>query len=156
MRTARARSVRAARGSPAAAARGALGISSKTCAALGRERRTATSAPPALMFSAVANSRNSLPFSSLLRTNTGIANGSRTHRRRSVSGFRRIKGRPCQSGITCTGSHLMGQMRECSMETQGGTHRAPEFSRETALPSLDSAFFGDFMRVSPPIPISSS
>ncbi len=91
-RTARARKVRAARGSPVAAARGALGISSTTCAALGKERRTATKAPPALTFKAVANSRNSLPFSSLLRTKTGIANGSRVHFRRSFSALCRTKG----------------------------------------------------------------
>jgi hypothetical protein len=43
------------------------------------------------MLSAVANSRNSFPFSSRLRTNTGIAKGSRVHFRRSFSGLRRIK-----------------------------------------------------------------
>lgn len=91
-RTARARKVRAARGRPVAAASGALGISSMTCAAFGKERRTATNAPPALTFNAVANSRNSLPFSSRLRTKTGIANGSRVHFRRSFSTLRRTKG----------------------------------------------------------------
>ena len=68
-------------------ARGALGISSKTCAESGKERRTATRAPPAEMFSAVANSRRSLPFSSRLRTKTGIAMGRRGHLRRSASRF---------------------------------------------------------------------
>ena len=88
-RTVRARSVRAALGRPVVAARGALGISSNTEAAFGKDRRTATSAPPALTFNAVANSRNSLPLSSRLRTNTGIANGSRVHFRRSFSGLSR-------------------------------------------------------------------
>lgn len=91
IRVARARRVRAARGRAAVAAKGALGISSRTCAALGNERRTATKAPPALILSAVANSRNSFPFSSRLRTNTGIAKGRRAHFRRSFSGLRRIK-----------------------------------------------------------------
>jgi len=58
-RTVRARSVRAALGREAVAARGALGISSITREEGGNERRTATSAPPALMFNVVANSRNS-------------------------------------------------------------------------------------------------
>ena len=93
-RVARARNVRAARGRLAVAASGALGISSKTCAAFGNERRTATRAPPALMLRAVANSRNSFPLSSRLRTKTGIARGSRVHFRRSFSGLRRIKGYP--------------------------------------------------------------
>src|SRR5208337_1130754 len=38
-------------------------------------------------FKAVANSKNSLPFSSRLRTNTGIARGSRDHFLRSVPGL---------------------------------------------------------------------
>ena len=92
--TARARSVRAALGSAAVLASGALGISSKTCADGGGERRTATSAPPAQMLSAVANSRNSLPFSSRVRTKIGMAKGSRTHWRRSFSSLRRIKRSP--------------------------------------------------------------
>jgi len=91
MRTVRARRVRAALGRPVAAASGALGISSNTGAAFGKDRRTATSAPPALTFNAVANSRNSLPLSSRLRTNTGIANGNRVHFRRSFSGPSRTK-----------------------------------------------------------------
>src|SRR5438046_9116785 len=91
MRTDRVRTVREALGRPAAVARGALGISNKTCAESGKERRTATSAPPADTLRAVANSRNSLPFSSRLRTNTGMANARRGHLRRSVSGFRRFQ-----------------------------------------------------------------
>lgn len=94
MRTERARTVREALGKAAAVAKGALGISSETCAASGRERRTATSAPPAETFNAVANSRKSFPFSSRLRTNTGIASGRRIQLRRSVSGFRRFNPAP--------------------------------------------------------------
>ena len=83
------------------AAKGALGISRMTCAVGGKDRRTATRAPPALTFRAVANSRNSLPFSSRLRTNTGMARGNRVHLRRSVSGLRRIKRSP--NNRFCTG-----------------------------------------------------
>lgn len=106
----RARRLRAARGSDAAAARGALGISSKTCADGGRERRTATKAPPAPTFSAVANSRNSLPFSSRLRTNTGMANARRVHLRRSFSCLRRIKGDPLNYRFARSWWHLTGQI----------------------------------------------
>jgi hypothetical protein len=45
------------RGNPLAGPRGALGISSETALVVGKERRTATSAPPAHMFMAVANSK---------------------------------------------------------------------------------------------------
>ena len=86
--------MREALGSAAAVAKGALGISSETCAESGKERRTATSAPPAEILRAVANSRNSFPFSSRLRTNTGMARGRRVHLRRSVSGFRRFNPAP--------------------------------------------------------------
>ena len=61
MRTMRARKVRAAPGRPEVEASGALGISSEMLEEGVKERRTATSAPPALMFSAVENSRNSFP-----------------------------------------------------------------------------------------------
>jgi hypothetical protein len=86
--------MREALGRAAAVAKGALGISSETCAESGKERRTATSAPPAEILRAVANSRNSFPFSSRLRTNTGMARGRRVHLRRSVSGFRRFNPAP--------------------------------------------------------------
>jgi hypothetical protein len=67
---------------------GATGISSETCAESGTERRTATSAPPAEMFKAVANSSISFPSSSRLRTKMGIASGNRGHFRFSDSGVR--------------------------------------------------------------------
>ena len=76
------------------AASGALGISSETCAAGFRERCTAINAPPAEMFRALANSRNSLPAWSWLRTKTGMASGKRGHSRRSIPGFRRSKRMP--------------------------------------------------------------
>ncbi len=63
---------------------------------LRRWRRRApygASAPPAQMFSAVANSRNSFHFIPV-RTNIGMANGSRIQRRRSFSGLRLIKCSP--------------------------------------------------------------
>jgi len=61
MRTMRARRVRADFGKPTVDASGALGISKEMLAEGFNERRTATSAPPALMFRAVENSRNSFP-----------------------------------------------------------------------------------------------
>jgi hypothetical protein len=85
MRIARARSVRDDFGNEAEAARGALGISRRTRADWGKARRSAIRAPPPPMLSAVANSRNSLPLSSRLRTNTGIAKGRRSHFRSSRS-----------------------------------------------------------------------
>lgn len=87
MRSVRARRLREAWGKAAKAASGALGISRVTGAVKESCRRTATSIPPALTFSAVANSRDSFPCSSRLRTKTGIASGSRAHFRRSLRGF---------------------------------------------------------------------
>jgi hypothetical protein len=52
---------------------GALGISSETGLDFAKERFTTTIAPPAEMFTAVANSSDSLSFSSRLRTKTGMA-----------------------------------------------------------------------------------
>src|SRR2546430_14453343 len=100
MRTERARTVREALGRAAAVAKGALWISSETCPESGRERRTATSAPPAETFNAVAHSRKSFPFSSRLRTNTGIASGRRIQLLRSVFGFRRFKPAPWRRTYT--------------------------------------------------------
>jgi hypothetical protein len=90
IRTVRARKMRQALGKEFPETKGALGISSKTCAESGKERRTATSAPPAEMFKAVANSNSSFPSSSRLRTKMGIASGNRGHFRVSVSGLRRF------------------------------------------------------------------
>ena len=100
MRTARARKVREAFGKELPESNGALGISSETCAESGKERRTATSAPPAEMFNAVANSNSSLPSSSRLRTKMGMASGKRGHFRLSVSGLRRFKPHPSEVDLT--------------------------------------------------------
>jgi len=62
---------------------GALGISRETVLDLASARRTITSAPPAETFTAVANSSDSLPLSSRLRTNTGIASCNLGHFLRS-------------------------------------------------------------------------
>jgi len=156
MRVARARRVRAARGRPAVAANGALGISSRTCAALGNERRTATNAPPALMLSAVANSRKSFPFSSRLRTNTGIAKGRRVHFRRSFSGLRRIKGSSLSPAIytfrvASNGPNTDRQPRTALLHP--GSRR---FCHETGLPAPDWPFLPDISVLLPTIPAPSS
>src|SRR5208282_1220032 len=62
---------------------GALGISSETRVDLGKERRTATKAPPGEMLMEVANSRESLPFPSRIRIKTGMASCNRAHLRPS-------------------------------------------------------------------------
>src|ERR1700716_1187799 len=110
MRNIFARMLREDRGSPANVARGALGISSETCADKARARLTATSIPPALILSAVANSRNSLPFSSRLRTKTGIAKGSRLHFRLSASGLLWFTQNPPVPFLTPCFQHLRGQI----------------------------------------------
>ena len=79
MRSVRARRLLAALGRAVNAATGALGISKRIWAKEGKTRRIATSIPPALTLRAVANSRSSFPWSSWLRTKTGIANGSLAH-----------------------------------------------------------------------------
>jgi len=75
-------------GSEDKAAKGALGISRETCEEGEIERRTASNMPPAETFRAVANSRNSLSFSSRFLTKTGIAKGKRGHRLRSAIAVR--------------------------------------------------------------------
>src|ERR1700716_1654112 len=69
---------------PLAGPIGALGISSETSADLGKERRTITIAPPGEILIAVANSRESLPFPSRVRTKTGMASCNRAHLRSSL------------------------------------------------------------------------
>jgi len=135
MRRARARRARAALGSAAVAANGALGISSKTCADGGGERRTATSAPPAQIFNAVANSRNSLPFSSRVRTKMGMANGNRTHWRRSFSGLRRIKASPGESLLPHSCGHLSCQIWTCVMADPGFLPEIPTYARQMPYPA---------------------
>jgi hypothetical protein len=65
---------------------GAAGISSEIGLDRAKQRRTMTNAPPAEMLIAVANSSESLPLSSLLRTKTGIARCNRAHLRCSFLG----------------------------------------------------------------------
>lgn len=78
----RARRVRVERRDSAAT--GGHGISRMSGeAGRGDSLRMATSMPPALTLRAVANSRNSRPLRSRLRTKTGMASGSRLHWRRS-------------------------------------------------------------------------
>jgi len=110
VRSVRAFRVRAARGRRAIAATGALGISSRICATAGKTRRIATSIPPALTFSEVANSRNSLPLSSLLRTKTGIASGSRAHLRRSLADLPPFMADLSIAPLTWLKLHLRGQI----------------------------------------------
>jgi hypothetical protein len=89
--TALARKLRQDLGKSVAEARGTLGISSKTCEESGKERLTATKAPVAETLRAVANSSNSFPLLSRVRTKTGIANGRRAQSRRSSCGRFRFK-----------------------------------------------------------------
>jgi hypothetical protein len=58
---------------------GALGTSSDIGVDLGKQWRVATSAPPAEMLIAVANSSKSLLFSSRVRRKTGIAKRNLAH-----------------------------------------------------------------------------
>ena len=97
----RARKLRDDLGKSARETRGALWISSVTCDESGKERRTATKIPPAETFNAVANSNNSLPLSSRLRTKTGISKGMRTHLRRSVSDLVLFKMIPREHNDPC-------------------------------------------------------
>src|SRR5579863_7241249 len=108
-RTVRARRVRDALGNELPETKGALGISRETCAESGKERRTATSAPPAEILRAVANSNNSRPSSSRLRTKIGIASGKRGHLRFSISGLRRFNRRLPSMDLTHRLPHLGGQ-----------------------------------------------
>jgi hypothetical protein len=77
--TALARITREKLGNAVRGPMGALGISRETDVDLGKERRTTTSAPPAEILMAVANSRQSWPFPLLVRTKTGMASCNRAH-----------------------------------------------------------------------------
>src|ERR1035438_6009440 len=61
------------------------GISREMWVPGSRERRAASSSPPADRFKAVANSRNSSPSALLPRTKNGIEIGSRSQSRRSAT-----------------------------------------------------------------------
>jgi hypothetical protein len=60
---------------------GALGISREISADLGKGRLETTMAPPGEMLIAVANSSDSRPFPSRVRTKTGMARSNRAHLR---------------------------------------------------------------------------
>src|SRR5579863_8699707 len=92
----------------AVAGEGGVGTSSKTRADSGKGRRTATSAPPAETFTAVASSSESLPFRSWLRTKIGIAKGKRGHCRRSDCRSSRLKQVPHYQ-VCSVCPHLGGQ-----------------------------------------------
>ena len=143
--TARARRIREAPGKVAAEASGALGISNRTCDESGRERRTATRAPPAEMFKAVANSNKSLPFSSRVRTKTGIASGKRSQLRRSVSGFSRFKCLSLIHRVNGYPPHLGGQithvLRGSSRNQSQRTASQAANKREAKLLSRACFFF---------------
>src|SRR5271166_281392 len=92
---------------------GALGISSETKADLGKERRTTTKAPPAEMLIAVANSRQSLPLPSWVRTKTGMASCNRAHLRSSFFDNLRATCKVRRSWVLAPSRpHLMGQTSE--------------------------------------------
>lgn len=134
-----ARKLRQDLGNSAAEASGTLGISSKTCVERGKERRTATRAPVAETFNAVANSSSSLPFLSRLRTKTGMAKGNRAHRRRSSCGRLWFKGalkKPDNHAfyrIWGAKSHAM------TLLIPGYTHPARGVSLEIGLETLSFA-----------------
>jgi hypothetical protein len=75
-------------GRPFAGSMGTIGISNEINADFGTDRRTITSAPPAEMFSAVANSSESLPFAFRERTKMGMESCNRAHFRSSLLGTR--------------------------------------------------------------------
>ena len=115
----RARKVRADRGKPTVEARGALGISREMLEEGFKERRTATRAPPALMFNAVENSRNSFPSWFFPRTKTGIAKGKRCHFRRSLPAFRPANRAPfCQRFLGHTAPQVPNLIERTLAETK--------------------------------------
>lgn len=102
---------------PSVGPMGALGISSETKADLGKERRTATSAPPAEMLMAVANSKQSLPLPSRVRMKIGIASCNRAHLRSSFLDKLRGTCKVHQSEVLAPlRPHLMGQTSNTAQE----------------------------------------
>lgn len=83
IRTTRALRIRVVRRNFISPRAGANGISSDTRERCSKDLRIKSSAPPALSLSRVQNSTNSLPGPLVPRTNTGMARGSRSQRRRS-------------------------------------------------------------------------
>ena len=107
LRSALARRLREAFGSELSAASGALGISNRICVLAAKPRRTASSIPPALTLRAVANSRNSFPLPSRLRTKTGMAKGNLGHFRLSVCLLLERTPPPCNKAHQPRGSTLV-------------------------------------------------
>jgi hypothetical protein len=147
-----ARKFLAALGKLAVGMRGALGISSETTAESGKARRTATNAPPAETFRAVANSSISLPASSEVRTKTGIANGRRGHFRRSSTGFWRASIGTIRRyrGLL---PHLWGQIVGGVWGVYGGnagglrvSHRNEPIAKDLSLPEFLHLFAGGEIR----------
>lgn len=122
-RTVRARKVRDALGNELPETKGALGISKETRAESGKERRTAINAPPAEMLRAVANSNNSRPSSSRLRTKIGIASGKRGHFRFSISGLCRFNRRLPRNGLNLSFTASWGPNRVQSWDNYTGSNR---------------------------------
>src|SRR5271155_3053369 len=94
---------------------GALGISSETSVDFGRERRTATKAPPGEMLMEVANSRESLPFPSRIRIKTGIARCNRAHLRPSFLDKLR-----CRARSTIEGGNIAPKYRTSGAKRRRG------------------------------------
>jgi hypothetical protein len=134
-RSERARRYLEARGCNAKAASGALGISSEITASASCARRTARSIPPALTFSAVANSRISFPLSSRLRTKTGMASGKRGHLRRSPSLFRFTRGTFPNEVLTRSMQHSRGQMTEVTPNKRKNGQRTPTTTPQIPRPA---------------------
>jgi len=99
------------------------------------ERRSAIKAPPAETFSALANSSNSLPFSSRLRTKTGMARGSRLHLRRSVSGLRDVNG-GSSNGTYCTDYRIFWA-KPVLCGNWNPSHNARSFTLSTRIAACD-------------------
>src|SRR5271169_2610179 len=97
----------------------------------GSIRRIATSIPPALTFKAVANSRNSLPLLSRLRTKTGIARGNRAHLRRSFPALAPFMQTFPSLSPPPTGAHEGPNLRQTPYETGKGNQNPAISDRET-------------------------
>ena len=125
---------------PLAGSIGALGISSETCADLGKERRTTTKAPPGEMLIAVANSRESVPFPSRVRIKTGIASCNRAHLRSSL--LLKLRGTGMvhhERVLTALLPHLRGQTQIGDGPTWNPAkrrHQRSDYLRNFAVPAF--------------------
>jgi len=105
----------------------------------GESLRMATSMPPALTLSAVANSRNSRPLRSRLQTKTGMASGSRLHWRRSFWRLLAFMLTRPQASTGCQTAPKLPNLRPKCGET-GGNDGA--FGRNTGKTLEDRALAG--------------